>query len=216
APDAERRRAAACGARAGARAGGAPAPARRADDVARRRPAAAGARARGTAPGRRADGRVGDARADARDAVRRPAASARRRPLRRGRHPGRGDPREAALMPLSFLVGGARSGKSRLALSLAAKSGAPVVFVATGEARDEEMAVRIERHRAERPRAWTTVEEPLRLREAIEAAPPEACVVVDCLTLWVANLLERGEEPGDDVAAVAAARGGRTIAVSNE
>jgi len=119
-------------------------------------------------------------------------------------------------MPLSFLVGGARSGKSRLALSLAAKSGAPVVFVATGEARDEEMAVRIERHRAERPRAWTTVEEPLRLREAIEAAPPEACVVVDCLTLWVANLLERGEEPGDDVAAVAAARGGRTIAVSNE
>lgn len=115
-------------------------------------------------------------------------------------------------MPLTFLVGGARSGKSSLAVRLAAASGAPVVFIATAEARDAEMADRIKHHRAERPPEWATVEEPLELQAAIEAAPAHACVLVDCLSLWVANLLEHGREPDLRVPV----RGGPTIAVSNE
>jgi adenosylcobinamide kinase / adenosylcobinamide-phosphate guanylyltransferase len=123
-------------------------------------------------------------------------------------------------MTLTVLLGGARSGKSRLALGLAARS-ASVVFIATGEARDEEMADRIGRHRAERPAEWQTVEEPLRLREALAAVPEDSTVIVDCLSLWVANLLEHGdaeavEAEAGAAAAVAAARPGPTIAVSNE
>ena len=121
-------------------------------------------------------------------------------------------------MSLVFLLGGARSGKSALALGLAAESGAPVVFVATGEAGDEEMAERIERHRRERPQHWTTVEEPVELGRALTAAPAGAAVVVDCLSLWVANLLELAdvEEEAARVAAAAAARPGLTVAVTNE
>ena len=119
-----------------------------------------------------------------------------------------------------LLLGGARSGKSRLAVRLATETGAPVVFLATGEAGDDEMADRIARHRAERPAGWTTVEEPLALREAIAAAPPDAALVVDCLSLWVANLLESrpAAEIEAEAAAAAALAAGRTktIAVSNE
>jgi adenosyl cobinamide kinase/adenosyl cobinamide phosphate guanylyltransferase len=123
-------------------------------------------------------------------------------------------------MSLMLLLGGARSGKSSLAVRLAAESAAPVMFVATAELRDAEMADRIARHRAERPAVWQTVEEPLALAHALEAAPAEACVVVDCLSLWVANLLERGDEDVEQqaaaAAAIVAARGAKTIAVSNE
>ena len=118
-------------------------------------------------------------------------------------------------MTLTMLLGGARSGKSALAVRLAAETGRPVTFVATGEARDAEMAARIDAHRRERPAAWATVEEPLDLRGALERAPETDTVVVDCLSLWVANLLERGLEP-DNIAAVAAGRAAPTIAVSNE
>ena len=117
---------------------------------------------------------------------------------------------------LTFLLGGARSGKSALAVSLAGDG--PVTFVATGTAGDDEMAERIERHRAERPPGWVTVEEPVALRDAVAAA--EGVVVVDCLSLWVATLFEAGwpdadvETEGAAVAQVAAGR--RTIAVSNE
>lgn len=124
-------------------------------------------------------------------------------------------------MTLVLLLGGARSGKSRVALALAAQEPGPVVFLATARAVDEEMAARIERHRRERPAGWATVEEPLELRGAIESADPAACVVVDCLTLWVANMLERLEPDEAEAAAIAAAasaraRPGTTIAVSNE
>jgi adenosyl cobinamide kinase/adenosyl cobinamide phosphate guanylyltransferase len=122
-------------------------------------------------------------------------------------------------MPLTLLIGGARSGKSQLAVRLAGESGRPVVFVATGEARDDEMTERIAHHRAERPPEWQTVEEPVRLRDAIEASPAECCVVVDCLSLWVANLLERGDDAeslASTAARAAASRGGATIAVTNE
>ncbi len=124
-------------------------------------------------------------------------------------------------MSLTVLVGGARSGKSGLALRLAVRSGEPVVFVATGEARDDEMSERIDRHRAERPADWTTVEEPLDLAGAIGSAPDGACVVVDCLSLWVANLLEHHEADAivtvaANAAALAARRDSPTIAVTNE
>lgn len=125
-------------------------------------------------------------------------------------------------MGLTLLLGGARSGKSRSAARLAASWDGPVVVVATGEPRDEEMAARIARHRAERPSEWTTVEEPVDLQAAIEGAPRDAATIVDCLTLWISNLMERGLEDNEverrsrDSARVAAARPAPTIAVSNE
>jgi adenosylcobinamide kinase/adenosylcobinamide-phosphate guanylyltransferase len=123
-------------------------------------------------------------------------------------------------MALVLLLGGARSGKSSLAVRLAHASGLPVTFVATAEALDPEMAERIARHRAARPKEWRTVEEPADLRAAVVEAG--ACLVVDCLSLWVANLLERGwseqqvEEEAAAVAALAAERAPLTIAVTNE
>ncbi|HKB92789.1 MAG TPA: bifunctional adenosylcobinamide kinase/adenosylcobinamide-phosphate guanylyltransferase [Gaiellaceae bacterium] len=124
-------------------------------------------------------------------------------------------------MGLVFLLGGARSGKSALALRLARAQPAPVVWLATAEAGDAEMAARIARHRNERPEAWVTVEEPLRLREALERIEPAHCLIVDCLTLWTANALERlgAAATATEAAAaaqMAAARTGMTVAISNE
>jgi adenosylcobinamide kinase / adenosylcobinamide-phosphate guanylyltransferase len=121
-------------------------------------------------------------------------------------------------MTLVVLVGGARSGKSRLALDRATREGAPVVFVATGEAGDEEMTVRIERHRRERPSDWVTIEEPHDLERALAAVPDGTTAVVDCLSLWVANVFETQpvEEPAAAAARLAASRDGLTIAVTNE
>jgi adenosyl cobinamide kinase/adenosyl cobinamide phosphate guanylyltransferase len=121
-------------------------------------------------------------------------------------------------MSLVLFVGGARSGKSTLALQRAAAAGGDVVFVATGEAGDDEMAERIERHRRERPTEWSTVEEPVELGRALAGAPAAATVVVDCLSLWVANVLELAdvEEEAERVARAAAARTGLTVAVTNE
>jgi adenosyl cobinamide kinase/adenosyl cobinamide phosphate guanylyltransferase len=120
-------------------------------------------------------------------------------------------------MTLTLLLGGARSGKSALAVRLAEETGRPVVFVATGEAGDAEMAERIRLHRESRPAGWTTVEEPLELRGALADAG-DALVIVDCLSLWVANALERGWSAAriEEHAAEAASRAGDTIAVSNE
>jgi adenosylcobinamide kinase / adenosylcobinamide-phosphate guanylyltransferase len=120
---------------------------------------------------------------------------------------------------LTLLLGGARAGKSALALELARDRGGLVVYVATAETGDDEMAARIARHRAERPGEWRTVEEPVALGSALASAEPEACVVVDCLTLWVANLLARGDHvlpEAEAVAELAAGRSGSTIVVSNE
>jgi len=119
------------------------------------------------------------------------------------------------------LLGGARSGKSQLALRLAQRAGAPVVFVATGEARDDEMADRIERHRSERSSEWATIEEPVELEQAMRSIPEGATVVVDCLSLWVSNLIESRPAPEIEAAAVTAAaaahaRTGLTVTVTNE
>jgi adenosyl cobinamide kinase/adenosyl cobinamide phosphate guanylyltransferase len=116
---------------------------------------------------------------------------------------------------LVLYVGGARSGKSRLALERAV---APVVFIATGEAGDDEMAERIDLHRRERPSEWQTVAEPGERERALAGVPAEATAVVDCLSLWVANVFESRpvEELARDAARTAAARDGLTIAVTNE
>lgn len=110
-------------------------------------------------------------------------------------------------MSLVVYVGGARSGKSRIAVERAESEGVPVTFIATGEAGDDEMAERIARHRAERPESWTTIEEPVELGRALASVAAGDTVVVDCLSLWVAN--------GGD-GAVLAPRAGLTIAVTNE
>ena len=110
-------------------------------------------------------------------------------------------------MSLVVYVGGARSGKSRLAVERARAEGRPVTFIATGEAGDEEMAERIGRHKTERPVGWRTIEEPVEVGRALASVPAGDTVVVDCLSLWVAN----GGD-GD----VPQARAGLTIAVTNE
>jgi adenosylcobinamide kinase/adenosylcobinamide-phosphate guanylyltransferase len=125
-------------------------------------------------------------------------------------------------MALTVLLGGARSGKSALAQRLAGRWDGPVTVVATGQARDAEMAERIARHRAARPAGWETVEEPLELAAALAACGRDTLVVVDCLTLWVSNLLEQGLTDAEvgaragTAAAVAAGRTAPTVAVSNE
>jgi len=89
-----------------------------------------------------------------------------------------------------FISGGARSGKSRLAERLGESFGAPLCYLATGEARDGEMAERIASHRQRRGPSWETVEEPLQLVAAIRAADGRyRAILVDCLTLWLSNLL---------------------------
>jgi adenosylcobinamide kinase/adenosylcobinamide-phosphate guanylyltransferase len=92
-----------------------------------------------------------------------------------------------------LVLGGARSGKSALALRRAeafGRSGRAVTWLATAQALDAEMAERIARHRDERPAGWRTVEEPLWLAQALQNyASDGACVVVDCLTLWLTNLM---------------------------
>ena len=89
-----------------------------------------------------------------------------------------------------LILGGARSGKSALAEQRATASDLAVTYIATAQALDGEMAARIERHQQQRPNHWQLVEEPLELAAALKQhAAPERCLLVDCLTLWLNNLL---------------------------
>jgi adenosylcobinamide kinase/adenosylcobinamide-phosphate guanylyltransferase len=123
---------------------------------------------------------------------------------------------------LLVLLGGARSGKSALAIELGRENAGPVSFVATARPDDSEMRTRIARHRDERPSDWQTLEEPLQLAALPALAEPDALVIIDCLTLWIANLLARGDhdatvlEQAQELARLAAGRRGRVIVVSNE
>lgn len=93
-------------------------------------------------------------------------------------------------MTRTLILGGARSGKSAYAERLAFMSGKEVVYLATAQSRDDEMQARIEQHRARRNDAWITVEEPLELAAALRRwSTPERLVLVDCLTVWLSNLL---------------------------
>lgn len=125
-------------------------------------------------------------------------------------------------MPFTFLVGGARSGKSKLAVRLASAFDGPVVVVATAEARDDEMLDRIRAHRSARPAEWVTAEAPLYPLAAVEGIDEKACVILDCLTLWVSNALEAGgsEDAIDGeartLASILAGRDAPSVVVSNE
>ncbi|HWM20465.1 MAG TPA: bifunctional adenosylcobinamide kinase/adenosylcobinamide-phosphate guanylyltransferase [Ilumatobacteraceae bacterium] len=124
---------------------------------------------------------------------------------------------------LTFLLGGARSGKSALAVELATQHAGAVTYVATSPriAGDTDLDRRIDAHRAERPAAWTTIEEPHDLGAAFELAA-DSIVIVDCITLWVSNLLWRGDADDAVMAAAraaattAAARAAPTVVISNE
>ena len=123
-------------------------------------------------------------------------------------------------MSMTLLLGGARSGKSALAVKIAREQAAPVEFIATAEALDNEMEERIAAHRAERPDGWRTMEAPEDLAAALRGATPGSCVIVDCLTLWVSNVFARGEAAvvtaAAEAAAAASTREGTTLVVSNE
>ncbi|MCD6567675.1 MAG: bifunctional adenosylcobinamide kinase/adenosylcobinamide-phosphate guanylyltransferase [Dehalococcoidia bacterium] len=100
---------------------------------------------------------------------------------------------------LIFLLGGGRSGKSALAQSMAVEKGDKVLFVATGEALDDEMDVRIEKHKKSRPEQWRTLELSLDVGQRLRGQFADAGVIIlDCLTLLVSNVLTRDE--GKDVA----------------
>ena len=124
-----------------------------------------------------------------------------------------------------LVLGGARAGKSAYAQARAAELGDRVAYVATAEARDAEMAARIAHHRAARPPGWATIEAPLAVGEAVAQLEGKAdVVVVDCLTLWVANLLERDPALADEallaeagrLAVPGARRATSLVLVSNE
>jgi adenosylcobinamide kinase / adenosylcobinamide-phosphate guanylyltransferase len=123
---------------------------------------------------------------------------------------------------LTFLLGGARSGKSSLAVQLAREWQGPVSVIVTAEARDEEMAQRIRLHREARPAEWQTIEEPVELGAALLSVPADSAVVVDCVSLWVANLIEHAVGEDDiealarTAAELAAERRAATVVVSNE
>lgn len=94
-------------------------------------------------------------------------------------------------MASHLILGGARSGKSRHAEQLAHNSGLAVSVIVTAEALDAEMHARIRRHQHDRPAAWRTVEAPLALAQAIRAeASEDRCILVDCVTLWLGNLMD--------------------------
>lgn len=95
---------------------------------------------------------------------------------------------------MTLLLGGARSGKSALATRMAATAGRSVTFVATAEAGDAEMTARIAAHRLERPVGWETVEDPGLDLDTLAGIDAERFIVIDCLTLWVANRLEESDE----------------------
>lgn len=120
-----------------------------------------------------------------------------------------------------FLIGGARSGKSSHAVDLAQRSKAPVTYLATARPSDDEMLERIRRHQAVRPTDWAVVEEPTRVVDAINDCDPDGTLILDCLTLWISNLLDDLDD--DEIlskvgaaAETAAQRPGTTIVVSNE
>jgi adenosylcobinamide kinase/adenosylcobinamide-phosphate guanylyltransferase len=127
--------------------------------------------------------------------------------------------RDTALAPLTLVLGGARSGKSRLAEGLVRWSGLSPVYIATAQAWDEEMAARIAAHRTDRGPGWRTVEAPLDLAAPLAGAAAGEAVLIDCATLWLTNVMLGG---GDVAAAetgllaALAACAAPVVVVSNE
>lgn len=123
----------------------------------------------------------------------------------------------ASLPKFTLILGGARSGKSRLAERLAAASGLPRVYVATAEIWDDEMADRIARHKTDRGAGWTTFEAPRDIAGVLARA--KGVVLIDCATLWLTNVMLGGGDIAAETAALIAAIAacpGPVIMVSNE
>jgi adenosylcobinamide kinase/adenosylcobinamide-phosphate guanylyltransferase len=131
-----------------------------------------------------------------------------------------------SLPPVTLVLGGARSGKSRYAEGLLDRHPGRRVYLATAEVLDDEMAARVKMHRARRDEDWKTVEEPLALAATLKAETEQgAAVLVDCLTLWLGNLLGEAQEGGearpvedeiDGLIASIGQFGGPVVFVSNE
>lgn len=127
---------------------------------------------------------------------------------------------------IELVLGGARSGKSRYAEQQAIASGLQVIYIATAEAGDDEMQARIAHHRDRRPGHWQTEEQPIHLAQAIQDhADSKHCILVDCLTLWLCNVLfdkqgelqaERYRQQSQALLEVLAGCKQRVILVSNE
>ncbi|TWR92727.1 bifunctional adenosylcobinamide kinase/adenosylcobinamide-phosphate guanylyltransferase [Pseudomonas saxonica] len=123
---------------------------------------------------------------------------------------------------LQLILGGARSGKSRLAEKLAAESGFAVTYIATSQPLDGEMNERVRHHRERRPGHWALIEEPLELARVLrESAREDTFILVDCLTLWLTNLLmlespQRLNAERDALLACLAELPGQIVFVSNE
>jgi adenosylcobinamide kinase/adenosylcobinamide-phosphate guanylyltransferase len=123
---------------------------------------------------------------------------------------------------LQMILGGARSGKSRLAEKLATDSGLSVTYIATSQPLDGEMSARVAHHRERRPAEWGLIEEPMELARVLkENASPNHCLLVDCLTLWLTNLLmledpDRLKEEREALLQALASLPGEIIFVSNE
>ena len=101
---------------------------------------------------------------------------------------------------LTLVTGGSRSGKSAFAQQLAEAVNAPKLFLATCPICDAEMDERIRRHRRDREgREWQTVEEPLRVAELLGCRPAGETILIDCLTLWISNLMHEAEQRGDEI-----------------
>ena len=123
---------------------------------------------------------------------------------------------------LQLILGGARSGKSRLAEKLAAESGCAVTYIATSQPLDGEMNERVRHHRERRPEHWALIEEPVELARVLrDNARADACLLVDCLTLWLTNLLmledpQRLNAERDALLECLAELPGEIVFVSNE
>lgn len=128
-------------------------------------------------------------------------------------------------MPIIFITGGARSGKSTLAVQLAKNLKGKVAFIATAQAGDDEMAERISKHKSSRPKAWKTFEEPIDIPSVIAKAYNYDTIIIDCLTILVSNLLLDDDRKNDDdeilnriveLSEIAKNSDGTMIVVSNE
>ncbi len=131
-------------------------------------------------------------------------------------------------MVVTLYTGGCRSGKSSLALEMARETSESVCFIATCVPQDEEMHLRVKKHQEERPSSWNLIEEPIYLGNAISKIDPSVCpvILVDCLTLWVCNLMCQKNNPlscekqmaieAKKIIDAAKQYGGEVILVSNE
>lgn len=122
-----------------------------------------------------------------------------------------------------LILGGARSGKSHYAETRAIESGMDVIYIATAQALDDEMQLRIKHHQQQRPAHWRLIEEPIELLSVLkENANASTCILVDCLTLWVSNQLcsdkhkQQIEKNSESLASLLPTLSGNIIFVSNE